>query len=54
MSPWHLVITLREAPWDISFVFRDADDIVESWYKIFNDILDNHAPLKSKSVKKIN
>ena len=45
---------LREAPWDISFVFRDADDIVESWYKIFNDILDNHAPLKSKSVKKIN
>ena len=43
---------LREAPWDISFVFQDTDDIVESWYKIFNDIFDKHAPLKSKSVKK--
>ena len=43
---------LSEAPWDTAFVFEDTDDIVDSWYKIFNDVLGNHIPIKQKRVKR--
>ena len=40
------------APWDTTLVFKDTGDIVDSWYKIFTDILDFHTPVKEKIVKK--
>ena len=43
---------LSKAPWDTAFVFEDTEDIVDSWYKIFTDILDSHIPVKEKRVKK--
>ena len=43
---------LSKAPWDTAFVFKDTEDIVDSWYKIFTDILDSHIPVKQKSEKK--
>ena len=39
---------LSKAPWDTAFVFEDTEDIVDSWYKIFSDILDSHIPVKEK------
>ena len=42
---------LSKAPWDTAFVFEDTEDIVDSWYKIFSDILDSHIPVKEKRVK---
>lgn len=43
---------LSEAPWDTAFVFDETDDIVDSWYGIFNSILDKHTPVMSKRVKR--
>ncbi|CAB3983518.1 RNA-directed DNA polymerase from mobile element jockey [Paramuricea clavata] len=43
---------LSEAPWDSAFVFEDTDDIVDSWYSIFINILNKHAPIISKRVKR--
>jgi len=43
---------LSKAPWDTAFLFEDTDDIVDSWYKSFTDILDSHIPVKEKRVKK--
>ena len=43
---------LSEAPWDSAFVFEDTDDIVDSWYSIFTNILNKHAPIISKRVKR--
>lgn len=39
---------LGDAPWDAAFVCDDVDEIVDAWYDIFNDILDKHAPVKTK------
>ena len=41
---------LSDAPWDSAF--EDTDDIVDSWYKIFNVVLDSQIPVKEKRVKK--
>jgi hypothetical protein len=43
---------LSEDPWDSAFVFEDTDYIVDSWYSIFNNILNKHAPIISKRVKR--
>ncbi|KAL9977264.1 hypothetical protein ACROYT_G014650 [Oculina patagonica] len=42
---------LKDAPWNTAFVFEDTDDIVDSWYKIFTDVLDSLIPVKEKRVK---
>ena len=34
-----------------AFVFEDPNDVVDTWYKIFNGIIDEHLPLKQKRVK---
>ena len=44
---------LRDAPWEAAFVFQETDDIVDSWYKIFTDVLDSQVPVKQKRVKNI-
>ena len=46
------VSSLQEAPWDCAFVFEDTNDVVDAWYKVFNDIIDEHLPLKQKRVKR--
>ena len=33
-------------------MFEDTDDIVETWYEIFNDVLNTHALLKEKRMKR--
>ena len=35
---------LSSAPWDIIKVFEDPDDILETWSKMFLDIVDIHLP----------
>ena len=40
---------LSDALWDS--VFEDTDDIIDSWYKIFTDVLDSQIPVKEKRVK---
>ena len=44
--------SLSSAPWDCAFTFDDPDDIVYAWYNIFNSIVDQHAPLRQKRVKR--
>ena len=43
---------LYEAPWDCAFVLEDTNDVVDTWYNVFNDIIDEHLPLKQKRVKR--
>lgn len=33
-------------------MFEDTDDIVETWYEIFNAVLNTHTPLKEKRIKR--
>ena len=42
---------LSSAPWDIIKVFEDPDDILETWSKMFLDIVDTHLPVKECRVK---
>lgn len=46
------VSSLPEAPWDCAFVFEDTNDVVDAWYNVFNDVIDEHLPLKQKRVKR--
>ncbi|KAK2566140.1 hypothetical protein P5673_009586 [Acropora cervicornis] len=43
---------LSKAQWDTVFVVEDTEDIVDSWCKIFADILDWHIRVKEKREKK--
>ena len=43
---------LREAPWDSAFTFDDPDDVVDTWYDIFQGVVDRFLPLKHKRVKR--
>ena len=43
---------LRDAPWDAAFVFDDVDEIVDTLYDIFIGILDKHAPVTTKRIKR--
>jgi hypothetical protein len=42
---------LKNIPWNTLDMFTDINEAVEHWYSLFNDCLNNHAPLK-KSVSK--
>ena len=44
--------TLNETPWDTAFVFDDINDIADAWYCLFNNAIDEHAPLVTKRIKK--
>ena len=46
------VQSLKEAPWGTAFIFSDIDDIYDTWFKIFSDILNELAPIKQKRVKR--
>ena len=40
------------APWSTLEVFNDPSEAIEQWYLLFNDVLDTHAPVKSRRVKR--
>ena len=44
--------SLKEAPWDSAFVFEDSNDVIDAWYKIFEDVVNAHLPIKHKKVKR--
>ena len=46
------ISSLYNAPWDCAFVFEDSNDVIDCWYNIFNDIVDEHLPFKEKRVKR--
>lgn len=45
------VSSLHEAPWDCTFVLEGTNDVFDTWYNMFNDVTDEHLPLKQKRVK---
>ena len=45
------IAALKEAPWDSTFIFDDADDVVDAWYDIFQGVVNRFLPLKHKRVK---
>ncbi|PFX24901.1 hypothetical protein AWC38_SpisGene10487 [Stylophora pistillata] len=45
------IAALKEAPWDSAFIFNDPDDVVDTWYDIFQGVVDRYLPLKHERVK---
>ena len=43
--------TLDETPWDTAFLFDEVDDIVNTWYCLFNEAVNANVPLKQKRVR---
>ena len=41
-------------PWNAIKVFDDVNDALESWYTLFNKVLDRHVPVKKQRVKRPN
>ena len=48
-----IILSKNEALWDATFVFEETDKIIDTWYDIFNGILDKHAPVITKRIKTI-
>ena len=42
---------MLQAPWSVIDAFTDIDDQVNAFNSTFNDILDQHAPIKTIKVK---
>ena len=42
---------LNSVPWETSYVFDDVDDLWDHWHKLYNNVLDEQAPLKRKHVR---
>ncbi|CAB4022001.1 Hypothetical predicted protein, partial [Paramuricea clavata] len=53
-SAEQFVADLKNIPWNTLDMFTDVNEAVEHWYSLFNDCLNNHAPLKTKRVKRVN
>lgn len=45
---------LLKIPWDVIRVHDKVDDAMETWYNLFNEVLDKHVPLKQHRVKRPN
>ena len=43
---------MREIPWETIEYFNDIDEIVEVWNKMFLEVVNKHAPLKSHRIKR--
>ena len=43
---------LKDAPWDSAFIFENSSDVLDAWYKIFEDVVNTYLPLKQKRVKR--
>ena len=46
--------SLEEAPWSTIDTFDDPDDALDTFNSLFTQILDIHAPIKTKRVKHVN
>ena len=42
---------LRNVPWDNAYIYDNVDDLWDHWATLFNEILDNHAPIKKKRIR---
>ena len=42
---------LRNVPWGTAYIYEDVDDLWHHWAKLYNEVLDKHAPLKKKRVR---
>ena len=40
-------VDLQSVPFNVAYVFDDIDDICWAWEKLYTDVLDRHAPLRS-------
>ena len=43
---------VSQIPFHVGYVFDDVDDVAWAWGKIFTDLLDEHAPVKKKAIKR--
>ncbi len=43
---------LSATVWDTAFIFNDIDDIADAWYCLFNNAIDEQAPLITKRIKR--
>ena len=42
---------LQIVPFHVAYVFDEIDDIYWAWERLYNNVLDDHAPIKCKKVK---
>ena len=43
---------VSQIPFHVAYVFEDVDDVAWAWEKMFTDLLDEHAPVKKKLIKR--
>ena len=49
----NFVADLNNLPWNTMEMFTDVNEALEHWQALFNDVLNSHAPLKKKRVKRL-
>ena len=42
---------LKTVPWSTAYIYDDVDDLWYHWAKLYNEVLDKHAPIKKKRVR---
>ena len=42
---------LKEVTWHVLDIFDDLNDALSAWSSLFMDIVENHAPMRSRRVK---
>lgn len=42
---------LECVPFDVAYVFDDINDICWAWEKMYTDVLNDHAPIKSRKIR---
>ena len=42
---------LKTVPWSTAYIYDDVDDLLHHWVKLYNEVLDKHAPIKKKRVR---
>ena len=42
---------LKNVPWSTAYIYDDVDDLWHHWAKLYNEVLDKHAPIKKKRVR---
>ncbi len=42
---------LGNVPWSVVETFENPNDALDTWYKLYENVLDDHAPIKKKRVK---
>lgn len=43
---------VSQIPFHVAYVFDDVDDVAWVWGKMFTGLLDEHAPVKKKRIKR--